>query len=546
MNALALGREPVLSDNLFFVFRHKRLIGAVFFTAVLVATVGVFLVDPKYEGVAKILVKTDDRAKVAVSAGESSPSVVSRSISYEEMLSQAQVLTSTDFLIEVVKALEQSSSSSAQKKELKSPVSVFLETVGDKIRAMLWWPYTALYGMYKALHGIEDVRTPLQQKAEMLLWSLTVGTGNGSNVLQVTFKDESPARAARVANTIATTYLSYYAKIYMPNDVEKFFDDQTHAFRDQLNAKEAEAVAFRQQHNVFDFPTQRNAALEKLADFESQLKTVQGEISAEREKDLALRSEAAAHPQQIPNSAHEEPDPVINSIKTNLLTLELQRNELLTRYTLTSSVVKELDSRIEQVKKTLVAEDAKITRATTTGLNPVYQTLETQLALSHGQLAALSAREKQLISTIENYQEQLKDLDERALELGRLEREVDRNREAYAKYVVKQEEARISAALDRNKILNLSILQTAQIPYDPVSPDMIFVIIVAGALGLITGLGVAYVRGRFDPTVKTPWEVEMYAGLPVLTALPQRQLSEPVFLQAHAPSVVREKDPSAT
>ena len=159
--------------------------------------------------------------------------------------------------------------------------------------------------------------------------------------------------------------------------------------RDRLNTAEEEEAAFHQQHNIFDVPTQRNETLEKLAEFEAQLKTTQVEISAEKEKALALRAEASAKPRQIPNSAHEEPDPVINSIKTNQLTLELQRNELLTRYTPTSSVVKELDNRIAQVKKTLAAEESKITRQTTTGLNPVYQTLETQLALSSGQLAAL-------------------------------------------------------------------------------------------------------------------------------------------------------------
>jgi uncharacterized protein involved in exopolysaccharide biosynthesis len=544
MNALPSRREPSLSENLFFVFRYKHLIGAVFFTAVLVATVGVFFIAPTYEAVTKILVKTGDRAKVAVSAGNSSPSVISQSVSYEEMLSQAQVLTSADFLTEVVKTLAPSSSST-QKNEPESAVTVFLETVVDTIRAILRWPSALLSRMYNALHGIEDARTPQERQVKQIQNDLEVVVASGSNVLVVTYEHENAVRAARVANTIAASYLSYYAKIYMPNDVEKFFDDQTQALREQLNATEVETVAFHQQHNIFDFPAQRKEILTKLADFEAQLKTTQVEISAEQEKALALKAEASALPQQIPNSALDAPDPVITHIKTNLLTLELQRNELLTRYTPTSSVVKELDSRIAEVKKTLAAENSKMTRATTTGLNPVYQTLETQLVQSRGQLAALAAKESQLLFHVKNYQQQMKDLDARALELGRLEREVDRNREAYTKYVVKQEEARISAALDRSKILNLSIVESAQVPFEPAAPKKVLVIILAGMLGLITGLGVAFVRDRFDSTVKTPWEVEVYAGLPVLTALPQRQLSEPDFSQAYVPTT-REKDPSAT
>jgi uncharacterized protein involved in exopolysaccharide biosynthesis len=542
MTTYALDQGRLRSDAFLFVFRQIRLIGAVFFTALIVAVIGVFFTTPTYEATTKILVKTDDRAKMAVSAGDSSPAIVARNVSYEELESQAYMMMSMDFLAEVVKALAQSSSS--QQSDSESAIAIFFNSSIDMIRAALRWPFSLLQRLYEALHGIEDVRTPVQRQAELLKSDLTVAPHQGSNLLLITYENENPVRAARVANTIATSYLEYYAKVFTPTAAEQFFAEQTTAFNGQLSAAEARLSAFHKEHNVFDFPTQRNEMLGKLVEFEALLKTTQTEASAERERVLALKTEVAAHPTQIPSSAQEEPDPIITRVKSSLLDLELQRDDLLTRYTPTSGAVREVDNRLAQLRKTLTAEEAKTKKATTTGMNPVYQTLKTQLALSHGQLAALEARESVLRTHVENYRQQLVDLDSRSLELHQLEREVEREREAYTKYLAKHEEARISTALDRTQIVNLSVVETAAVPFDPVSPQKVLLVMLAGVLGLTTGVGMAFLRDRFDLTVKTPREIEAYVGLPVLTVLPQRPELEDKRLKTYFFPVTRNDDPS--
>src|SRR5712691_7173592 len=202
MALLSPDRENLLSGSFLFVFSQKRLIGAVFLTAILVTTVGVFLTTPTYEATAKILVKSNDRAKIAVSAGNSPPEVIARDVSYEELLSQATVLTSPDFLTEVVQTLVQPSA--AQRNEPDSPVLAFLTTILTGFRAALRWPLSLPSRIYNALHGIEDARTPLQQQVAQLQGQLTVVTGQGSNLLHITYEDESPVEAAKVANTVAT------------------------------------------------------------------------------------------------------------------------------------------------------------------------------------------------------------------------------------------------------------------------------------------------------------------------------------------------------
>jgi uncharacterized protein involved in exopolysaccharide biosynthesis len=545
MRALPQGRGPILSEDLFFVFRHQRLVGAVFLSTVLMTTVGVFLVTPTYETSTKILVKTDDRAKTAVSSTEASQEVISHTVSYEELLSQAAVLTSANFLTEVTKSLAQAPSSRPAE-ELDSALLALCKTALAGIRTGVWWLLSLPSRAYNGLHDIKDIRAPLQQQVAQIQGQLEV-VASGGNLLEITYKDESAVRAARVANAITETYLDYYANVYMPNiAAERFFSVQSELLEKQLHASEVALSAFHQQHDVFNYSIQQSEVLKKLVDFEAQVKTVQTEARAERERVLALQKEITSRRAEVPSGAREEPDPMVTHLNTSLVNLSLQRDELLTRYTPSSGVVKEVDKRIEQTKKMLDAEEFKTKKATMTGLNPVYQALDTQYSLSRGNLAALLAKEAALLTHIENYRQQLVTLDTKELRLKQLEHEVAQNQGAYRNYTAKREESRIAAALDHSKILNLSIIETAPVPFEPSSPRKVLTILLGGVLGMITGLGVAFLRNRLDTTVKTPREIELYADLPVLAALPQRLLPGPVSSQGRPFSFIRDTSPSGT
>ena len=237
---------------------------------------------------------------------------------------------------------------------------------------------------------------------------------------------------------------------------------------------------------------------------------------------------------------------MVTHLNTSLVNLSLQRDELLSRYTPSSGVVKEVENRIEQTKKMLAGEESKMKKSTMTGLNPVYQALDTQYSLSRGNLAALLAKEAELFTHIENYRQQLVTLDTKELQLKQLEQEVARNQSAHTNYVSKREESRIAAALDHSKILNLSIIETAPVPFEPSSPRKVLTILLGGVLGLITGFGLAFLRNRLDTTVKTPREIELYTDLPVLAALPQRLLPGSVSSQGRPFSFIRENNPSGT
>jgi uncharacterized protein involved in exopolysaccharide biosynthesis len=85
-------------------------------------------------------------------------------------------------------------------------------------------------------------------------------------------------------------------------------------------------------------------------------------------------------------------------------------------------------------------------------------------------------------------------------------------------YLRKREEARISDALDQNKILNVSIAQEPSIPALPTrSPGVLAIgaIMFAGLLSI----GTAAVSDRIDNSFRTPEDVYMYLDIPVIAAI---------------------------
>ena len=99
-------------------------------------------------------------------------------------------------------------------------------------------------------------------------------------------------------------------------------------------------------------------------------------------------------------------------------------------------------------------------------------------------------------------------------------REARAAEEAYMLYQKKHEEARISAAMDQQKIVNVSIAQPAQRPLKPVGRKALNLLL-GLLLGAIGGLGFAFVAEYLDHSFTTGRDLEARLGMPLLGAIPE-------------------------
>jgi capsular polysaccharide biosynthesis protein len=93
--------------------------------------------------------------------------------------------------------------------------------------------------------------------------------------------------------------------------------------------------------------------------------------------------------------------------------------------------------------------------------------------------------------------------------------------EAYLSYARKKEAARLSNALNRSQILNVSIAEPAPVPITPVRPQPLVNLLLGALIGLSAGVAAAFLREQLDDTIKTAGDVRKGGDLEVLAVIPE-------------------------
>jgi len=132
----------------------------------------------------------------------------------------------------------------------------------------------------------------------------------------------------------------------------------------------------------------------------------------------------------------------------------------------------------------------------------------------------LQARAQATALTVQSYRGNARLLEQNEIVQDDLVRTVKATEENYLLYLRKEEEARISDALDRRRILNVIIADVATVPSLP-SNHRSLTVLFGALLASLTSVGVAFCSEHLDPTFRTPDEVKSFLNIPVLAALPQ-------------------------
>ena len=118
------------------------------------------------------------------------------------------------------------------------------------------------------------------------------------------------------------------------------------------------------------------------------------------------------------------------------------------------------------------------------------------------------------------YQDAARVLEQKEIVQDDLIRTVKATEENYLLYRRKEEEARISTALDRGRILNVVIAEAATVPSLP-SSDRSRTMFFGALLATIISVGLAFASEYLDTTFRTPDEVGLFLNVPVLASLPK-------------------------
>jgi uncharacterized protein involved in exopolysaccharide biosynthesis len=484
-------RGPTLRDVLTPIFRHKR---AGILTAMALfmgTTVMVLLLPENYEAEMKILV-TRDRMDPVASSNPNVPPQGRTDVTEDELNSEVELLRSRDLLEQV---------------------------------ALAAGLYGARNGAIAGQATSSAERIAVSRTVRALQKDLKIALLRRTTMIKVSYRSSDPTTAARVLTELARLYLEKHLALHRPPGAYQFFTDQAERFRAEYTAAEARWKEYGRQEEVVSADIEKVSTLQKLADFEAALQQTRGAIADATLRVAELDAQTAVTPSrqttQIRTSENAE---LIRELKSRILNLEVKHVEMLRKFTPNYPPVVEIEQELAQAHAALERTERAPLTEETTDQNPTYQWLRSELARVRTDRAAAVARAAALDDSVRVYRQKARQLDEKAAAQQDLKRAMTGAEENYLLYRRKQEEARISDAMDRTRFGNVALAEEPSVPVLPASTGKPWILILGGAImSLMLGTAVTYLLNYFSPYLRTPGEVESALEIPVLASLPAGQ-----------------------
>ena len=474
-----------IRDIIKVIFKHKGKIALVFFSITIVICGGTFLLTPVYEARASLLVKlwNENSSRLAVGSGTSGMNLT---LSQDEIANtEIQVLNSRELADKVVR------------------------TLGVKT-------------MYPALAvATPKVPDPMAAAVELFGKNLKVSGVRKSNVISISFQHTDPRIAARAVNLLVEAFKEKHLALHS-DPQSSFIGTQLDSFHNKLRESERSLQEFQRSNNAFSLEEQRSLLLRQRTDLDTAYKTTRNTLKELSNKISSLRAQMNNISRSTTRYTQTERDRIVIDARAKLLDLQLKEQELRRKYTESNRLVVNARREIELVNQFLKEQEEGIAGKVKTG-NPVYQSLELELFRAEGDLNAQNAKAASLRGQLSQLDGEIASLDMSENKVQNLKREIAINEKNFRTYADKQEEARISEAMNNLKLSNVSVIQSASVPTKPIKPNNKLNVLLGIFLGTICSLTLAYLCESMAQTFSDAESVEAYLELPVLLSIPDKE-----------------------
>ena len=461
----------------FAALRRQRRVLIVCFLALSAGVLAAFIASPPlYEGELKILVKRD-RADSLVS-GSAEPSAnrnFYRELTETEVMSQVELLKSTELIEKVAQE-------------------------------------TGLAKRVQAEHPSLSLPEALEQATKTLRERLDVSPVKRTWLIDVNYEADDRRFTRHVLDTLARLYLEKHLALQRPTGSYQFFADQAVRAKQDLEGFRERLAQFSLQHQIVSAALEKQAVLQKLNEFDALRLQASAHLAESNRRLATVNADLTTVPSQR-TTAVKTDTAAVNEVKTRILNLEMQRTQLLQKFTPTYRGVLEVDGQLREARTALDAAERMPAREETIADNPTHQWLDTEAARTRAEQAAMRARVQALSYAVAQYRTRAITLELRDYEQQDLSRELKAAEAKYLLYAQKREEARISDELDRTRIANVVVAEGPSVAVEAQrEPGLAFLPLLLGVALMLSGavaltvdaMTPAYLRRKADRNNRMP------------------------------------------
>lgn len=338
--------------------------------------------------------------------------------------------------------------------------------------------------------------------ADMLLKYLEVDPSPEGSLVDVSYKGRDPQFSAAVANAFAQAYITttLELKVEPAKQTSAWFQKQAGFLQGRLEQAQDKLSEFQRKHGLVGSDDRLDVENARLQQLSTQLVQAQTQaydaLSRQRQMHDAMkkgRDATSALPEIIGNN-------LIQSMKADLMRAQNKLSDVSEsagknnpEYQRALTQVKNIRSRIDAEVKNVAAGISTNARIAQQRVDDLKQALDEQ---------------KQKILNLKHQNDQL----------SMLKKDVESQQNLLDTVMKRSGESRLESQMNQTDV---AVLNPAVPPLKPSSPRLVLNTAVAGVLGFLLGIGLAFVRELRDRRVRSENDLVDVLGITVLGVIPR-------------------------
>jgi len=492
------------------VRKHLGLVIAVLAASLTLTIVHDMMTTPLYTASSTVLIRTNQPPLLE----NATVTIVSQGQYYsgDEDQTQIQLLQSKALAERVVAAEGLGTDPSFVGKPTVGPIGMLCHEVVQWVRGKIGIPAAAVKS---------KPASPTSEQsafADSYLSKLKITPIPNTDMVQISFTTADPVLSARLANAHAREYIRWGIELnaHESEEAEHFLEGKLAQVKEQLEASEVAVNNYRRDKGIVPGLISVNGKEDVVLD---RLNKIGEDLQKAHLQTISLGTQVS----MIKEGRQDALPAVIQSGLVQKLKEELDSDEA--EYATLSGKFKPDYPPMRQLERKL--------KGTRDVLN---REIANAVASVREEYQAAQERENTLQSDLNQQKTFAFGLNDSAVRYLILEREADSNRELYNALLKRVKDLTVVADVHAS---NVSVVDGAEPPGGPSSPDKWRDALTAGVLGLVGGLGLAFLMDLLDSTLKDSREVERYLRIPNLAMIPEAPKERDLLYPAPLPPETR-------
>ncbi len=352
--------------------------------------------------------------------------------------------------------------------------------------------------------GGEAVSEEFRRRQKVVTYlskNISAAPSRKSMLIRVSFRSPDRQLSLAVVNTLVEDFIGWKMeqRLEASGIARDFLMLQIDRAKINLEKAEEQMNHFAKQAGIVSLDARLNSIYRHLEELNSAIATAEADMIAKRAAyQQALKDGHANLPRVLESN-------LIANLKDKYAELNSSYEDFMTTFHDEYPKAKTLKARLESIAALIRAEEIGI-----------FRTIKSEYESAQEVVEGMEKR-------IELQKKMVLDLNDRATQYTIVAREVETNKVIYQSLLQRAKEIESMAGVSSS---NIQIVNRAELPLLPVKPVIKLNLLLAIAIGLLGGIGCAFLAEHFADTVTSPNEIPDRFMIPLLGTIPHAKADE--------------------